>query len=233
MGIICVIPAFNEERTIEEVVQQAKKYVDEVIVVDDGSTDCTLKKAEEAGSRTIRHKKNMGKGAALRTGISAALRRRADIIVTMDGDGQHDPHLIPKLIEPIVRGEADVVIGSRFLKHGRRKGMPKIRVLSNKITTFILRRIYGVETTDSQSGFRAFKADALKRVSFHSDDFIAESEILIEAKRKGLTVKEVPIQAIYGGERSKMKPVKHTLRFIYVVLIKECVREIALRLRLG
>jgi len=120
-GIVAVLPAFNEQRTIAEVILKTEKNVDRVVVVDDGSSDLTAEVAERLGATVIRHKRNIGYGAALRSGFEHALKLNPKVVVTLDTDGQHDPNEIPNLVKPILEGKADVVIGSRFLRKGRRE----------------------------------------------------------------------------------------------------------------
>lgn len=220
MRTICVIPAFNEEENIGWVVRECRNYVDEVIVVDDGSTDRTSSEAKEAGAIVLRHPRNMGKGAALRTGFREALRRGADIIVVIDGDGQHNPHDIPRLVRELLEKDADIVIGSRFLKK-QLGGMPPQRVLSNLLTTTILRVFFGLKITDSQCGFRAYRRSAVEKlINFKDNRYAAETEMLIDAKRFGLKISEVNIAVRYGEERSKIRPLRDTLRWISLVLRK-------------
>lgn len=215
LKLVCVSPAFNEERTVASVVEKASRYVDEVIVVDDGSTDNTRKKALEAGAIVISHPRNLGKGAALKTGFKIALERGADVIISIDADGQHDPDEIPRLISAMERGNFDIVIGSRFL--GDISSMPTPRIFSNTITSSFLRLFFGIPVTDSQSGFRAFKRKVIESVSFSDPRFAAETEILINAKQKGFKIGEVKIKTIYGEEKSKMRIVEDTLRWIKLV----------------
>ncbi|MHA1606896.1 MAG: glycosyltransferase family 2 protein [Candidatus Freyarchaeota archaeon] len=213
--IVCVSPAFNEERTVSSIVRESLKHVDEVIVVDDGSTDATFKKALAAGAIVIRHPRNMGKGAALKTGFSLALKRNADIIVSIDADGQHEPNEIPKLLKKLMHGSFDLVVGSRFL--GSIEGMPSLRILSNTITSRLLRLFFKLPITDSQSGYRAFKRKVIEVVTFSDPRFAAETEILIEAHRKGFKIGEVKIKTIYGEEKSKMRNVEDTIRWLKVL----------------
>ncbi len=154
MKTAAIIPAFNEEVAIGSVVLLSREHVDEVLVVDDGSTDRTASVAEMAGARVLRHHKNLGKGAALKTGFQAT---DADVIVTLDADGQHDPAEIPKLMEPIIRGEADIVNGSRYL-HGTDENTPRYRRVGQKILDTATNISTGLEITDTQSGFRAFSS---------------------------------------------------------------------------
>src|SRR3989338_2133740 len=156
MHTILVIPAYNESRTLSEVVENCKKLVGEVIVVDDGSIDDTAYHAKRNGVTVLSHLVNRGYGAALKTGIIAALQRGADIVVTIDADGQHEPQEIQKIIEPLRNGKADIAIGNRFAPASKREGMSlfrRILINAGNVLTWIL---YGVWLSDTQSGFRAY-----------------------------------------------------------------------------
>jgi len=155
-GIAAILPAFNEEVSIGSVVLLARRYADRVIVVDDGSSDRTAEIAELAGAEVIRHQLNMGKGAALKTGFESLDGEM--VVVTIDTDGQHDPSDIPKLVEPILKGEADMVNGSRYI-NGNKKDTPFYRRLGQVVLDNATRLDSGLNITDSQSGFRAFSAD--------------------------------------------------------------------------
>jgi len=194
MKVIAVIPAYNEERTIREVIVMVKKNVDQVIVINDGSTDQTAKLAQEAGAEVYSHFLNRGLGAALITGFEAALKQGADIIITFDADGQHRPEDISRLIEPILKDEAEVVIGSRFLE---KQPMPLSRRVYNLIANFITHLLFGLWVSDSQSGLRVFKRQALKKIKIQSDRMEVSSEIIREIKRNKLKLKEIPIKPIY------------------------------------
>ncbi|MEX2703814.1 MAG: glycosyltransferase family 2 protein [Candidatus Freyrarchaeum guaymaensis] len=227
---LCVSPAYNEEKTVSEVVKGALKYTDGVIVVDDGSTDSTYKKARKAGATVVRHSKNMGKGVALKTGFKTALEMEADIVVVLDADGQHNPEEIPKLLKTMYNKSSDIVIGSRFL--GDIKGMPRIRILSNTLTTLILRLYFGLPITDSQSGFRAYKREVLENVEFSAPRFSAETEILVDAHRKGFKIAEAKVKTIYGEEKSKMRNFEDAIRWIWDVyrqLIKSIKHKLLYR----
>ncbi|MEM3564855.1 MAG: glycosyltransferase family 2 protein [Candidatus Jordarchaeaceae archaeon] len=213
--IVCVSPAYNEEKTVAKVVQAALKYSEEVIVVDDGSTDSTYEEAKKAGATIVRHYRNLGKGVALKTGFKAALGMGADVVVVLDADLQHDPQEISKLLKTMESENADIVVGSRFL--GVIKGMPRMRILSNKLTTIILRLYFKLPITDSQSGFRAYKRQVLEQLEFSAPRFSAETEILIDAHRKGFRISETKIQTIYGEEKSKMRNFEDTIRWIWDV----------------
>ena len=218
MRVFCVIPAFNEEKYIYDVAKIAKEFVDVVVVVDDGSIDKTFRRAIDSGAVVLRHEENMGKGAALRTGFKYALEHGADIVVTLDGDMQHDPLEIPKFLEKIREEGVDIVVGSRFLE--KVKGMPIQRRLSNFITTKVLNKVFKVPVTDSQSGFRAFKRKVLEKVTFKDNRYGAETEILIEAKRKGFNIVEVPISVKYENQKSKIRPIRETFSWIWLIIKK-------------
>ena len=205
MRIAAVIPAFNEEVAIGSVALLTGEHVDEVIVVDDGSSDRTAHVAEMAGARVIRHHKNRGKGAALKTGFEAA---DADIVVTLDADGQHNPAEIPKLVEPILRGEADVVNGSRYL-HGRDENTPRYRRVGQRILDRATNIATGLEITDTQSGFRAFSAESIPHFKFKDPGFVVESEMLSDAAEAGLRIVEVEVGVRYDVDGSTRNPISH------------------------
>ena len=177
----------------------------DVVVVNDGSGDNTQFEAERAGFSTVNHAINRGLGAAIKTGIEYAKEKKADIMVTFDGDGQHDPSDIEKIIWPVFQKKADLVIGSRFKKS---KNVPLDRFFLNWFANFITLLLYGVVTTDSQSGLRTFSKKALNVVDFKGERMDFSSEILLEAKRNNLRIAEVPIRAIYT-EYSRKKGQKN------------------------
>lgn len=214
--VICVLPAFNEESTVSNIAQDARKYVDEVVVVDDGSTDKTAEMAIKSGAIVVQHQRNMGKGAALRTGFKEALNRGADVLVTLDTDGEHDPKDIPNLIDPIKSGRIDLMVGSRL--QGQEGRSPLLRKISRRITTLTLRTLFGVHLSDTQSGFRSLSRKAAEKIDFKSDSFVAESEMLIDAARKGMRISELPITYVHvGGE---FPVLRETLLFIWLCIKK-------------
>lgn len=193
--ICIVIPAYNEDKVIQNVIAEIKSAgYGNMVVVDDGSTDYTYQRAKEAGVTALRHKINRGKGAATKTGIEAAKLLGADIIVTMDGDGQHDPKDIQNLIKPILAGNCDVVLGSRL--HNP-EGMPWYKILHNKIGNLITWYLFGLWVADSQSGFRAYSRHAAEVINTHGDRYEYDSEVLREIYIYKLKFKEVPIQVRY------------------------------------
>ena len=204
--ITAVMPAYNEEVSLGSTVLTTKKYVDNIIVVDDGSTDNTVEIAALAGAEVISHPSNKGKGAALKTGFEAA--RASEIIVTIDSDGQHNPEEIPKLIKPIINGEADVVNGSRYI-HGNKKDTPSYRRVGQTVLDKATNLNSGLDITDSQSGFRAFARHAVPAFRFSCSDFGIESEMLMDASNAGLRIKEVEISVRYDVDGSTKNPVTH------------------------
>jgi len=193
--VFIVIPAYNESEVIQGVIGeiQASGYQD-IIVVDDGSADDTKKKASEKDVFVLRHKINRGKGAATKTGIEGAKMLGADVIVTMDGDGQHDPEDIKNLISPILNEECEVVLGTR-LKNP--KGMPWYKIIQNKIGNVLTWYRFGLWVTDSQSGFRAYSRNAAEVINTRGDRYEYDSEVLREIYIYKLKFKEIPIKVRY------------------------------------
>ncbi len=213
MKVIAVMPAFCEGPRISEAVVGVLRFVSSVIVVDDGSSDDTVDRARDAGAIVLRHAVNRGQGAALKTGTLAALELGADIIVHVDADGQHDPESIAALIAPIVRGEADVVFGSRFLGIVS-EGMPTTRRLFLALARLFSAYVLGIprRVTDPQSGFRALNAKAARTINFTQDRMAHCSEILRWVTRSSLRWMEVPTLIRYT-EQSLAKGQKPTDAF--------------------
>ena len=211
--VVACIPAYNEERTIARVVVEAQKYVDKVIVCDDGSTDLTGEIARRLGAEVIRHERNMGYGAALSSLFKAARGLNASAMVVLDADLQHNPSDIPRLLSPVVRGEADIVIGSRFL--GKEGGVPKYRGLGIRLITNFAKGVSYRDITDAQSGFRAYSRRAINSITPSEQGMGASTEILLKAKEIGLRVVEVPIRISYDVEKpSTHNPLLHGLDVI-------------------
>jgi len=194
--IYIVLPAYCEGTVIKSVIESIKKEgYKNIIVVDDGSSDNTYSESISSGVITIKHTINRGKGAATQTGIDAAKELDADIVVTMDSDGQHNPKDISKLVKPLLEEKADVVLGSRMLGE---KGMPKTRIFMNNIANFVTYIFFGIMVSDSQSGFRAYSKKAINSVYTLMDRYEFESEMLGQIKSAKLKVTEVPIKVIYS-----------------------------------
>jgi glycosyltransferase involved in cell wall biosynthesis len=194
----------------------------EIIVVDDGSSDQTGEIARSKNAVVMRHLINRGLGGALGTGIEAALQRNADVIVTFDADKQHFPADIIKIIDPILKGRADVIIGSRMLENG---GMPWTRRIANHLANLITSVLFGIRTTDSQSGLRAFSRAAAERIRIMANNYEVSSEICGEIKRHHLRFMEVPIRTIYTDySLSKGQGFGVGLRTLFRLLLSRWVR---------
>lgn len=220
MRFVCVIPAYNAENTIIELLEKLEKFCpkEDIVVVDDGSTDGTRGKVESKGVKVISHDRNKGKGAALKTGFDYAIRNNYDAIITIDADLQHPPEFIPKFVESAEY--ADLVIGKRNI---RLTNTPIDRYISNKLTSMLLSLILMKNIPDSQCGFRLIKTDPLKNITLYSNKYELESEIIIKFVRNGYRVSFVDIPVIYKGERSSIRRVKDTIAFIRLIL-KEGLR---------
>jgi glycosyltransferase involved in cell wall biosynthesis len=206
------IPAFNEEKTIARVVLEAQKYADKVVVCDDGSSDMTAEIAERLGADVARHERNLSYGAAIQSLFKHAKELDADAFVTLDADGQHDPSEIPLLVEPVLNGEADVVIGSRFLGDwGKRNSVPRHRRIGIKVITKLTGAASNHRLSDAQSGFRVYGRKALESLSLNENGMGLSVEILMEAKKHGLNVVEVPTGCKYHGldRTSTHGPLRH------------------------
>lgn len=208
---VVVIPAYNEERFIGSVILKTRQLVDHVIVVDDGSADATAELAEAAGAIVVRHEVNQGKGVALNTGFNKAREYNPSVVITLDGDWQHLPEELFQVAAPILSGEADIVVGSRYLE--RSSDVPVQRIIGHWGFTSVTNIASGVSLTDSQSGYRAFSPRALDSLSFNSSSFSVESEMQFLAKDHDLRVLEVPITIRYLD-----KPKRNVVRHGFVVL---------------
>jgi len=217
---VAVIPAYNEESSIAKVILRSRQYVNSVIVCDDGSTDMTFMIAKALGARVVRHVERRGKGEALRTLYKEAMELNPDILVTLDGDGQHDPDEIPMLLKPIETGKSDVVVGSRYID-GSKMDAPLYRRFGLRIINFLYKKIAGVHTIDTQSGFRAYSQKAFGfLVQFDAKGYGVEGEQLVLAARNGFKVMEVPICVKYNtlGATSKKPALLHGADLISTLL---------------
>lgn len=195
MNIFIVIPAYNEEKRIGKVLKELKKEYRNVVVIDDGSTDNTKNIAKKYCKHVLRHAVNRGQGAALKTGIDYSLSQEADIIVTFDADGQFLVKEIKKVINPILKNEVDVVLGSRFL--GKAVNIKILKKLVLKFGVFVVYVLYGIKVTDSQGGFRALSRKAAEKIKITSDRMEHAGELFWEIKKNKLKYREVPVTVIY------------------------------------
>lgn len=206
MKLAC-IPTYNEESHIENLIKSALNHVDSVIVCDDGSTDNTADIAKKAGAIVISHKTNQGYGAAIISLFEYARDNNAEIMVTLDGDGQHNPDQIPLLLNTLTQHNVDVVIGSRFLNQNTEA--PGYRQRGIKIITSAANYGADLKVSDSQSGFRAYSKNAIDAIHPTEEGMSVSTEILLKISNKGLSLAEIPITISYEGDTSQHNPVSH------------------------
>jgi glycosyltransferase involved in cell wall biosynthesis len=219
IGILAGIAAYNEARYVGSILLQARQYVDEVIVVDDGSTDNTARVAELAGATVVRHAENKGKGAAIQSILAEARKRNPDVLILLDADAQHDPNEIPVLIKPISEG-FDLVIGSREAQNYK---TPRYRRVGRKVLLHSARLASKANISDSESGFRALSPKAINDLELKANGFAVESEMITLAADKNLKITEVPISNIYTMDGSTLNPVRHGIDVLsrIIVMISE------------
>ncbi len=211
-----IIPAYNAQETIYELIQKISQFIreEDIIVVEDGSTDDTLSELSRTRAKVLRHMQNQGKGEALKTGFKYALEKGYKNVITMDADLQHDPQFIPEFIMRADSGQAGIILGTRTVNV---KTMPLERFLTNFLTSVIISAFSGAKVFDSQSGYRLISAEVLKSLRLISHKYDLESEILIKAGRKKFKIDHLPISTIYRGGRSFINPLVDTGRFIKVI----------------
>ena len=221
VNLVAIIPAFNEEEALPDVIAKTLKYVDKVIIVNDGSIDKTAEVAFEAGAEVINHSTNLGKGEALKSGFKAV--GNDSIIITIDGDGQHNPDEIPDLIKPIIENGADLVNGSRYM-NGPEENTPAYRRVGQRVLDIATNISAGITVTDSQSGFRAFSPKSKSCFRFKDTGFGIESEMLVDAAEAGLKIVEVPITVRYDVDGSTKDPITHGVGVLLRIIIDKVVR---------
>lgn len=224
MSTITLIPAFNEEKSISHVIKETQKYTDDILVIDDGSTDNTSEIASENGAYTIKHPTNMGKGVALKSGFDYIKDLNYDIVITIDADNQHNPNEIPKLLDAINNG-ADFVNGSRYL-NGPEENTPAYRRIGQQVLDIATNITTGLKITDSQSGFRAFTKKTCQYFKFRDTGFGIESEMLADAAEAKLKIVEVPITVRYDVDGSTKNPVSHGVGVLIKIIIDKIRRII-------
>ena len=207
MKIIIGIPAFNEEKNIGSIILKLKQKYDKIIVCDDGSTDMTSSISTTLGAVVVKHKKNQGYGAAIRTIFDEFKKTDSDILVTFDADGQHKISEIESMVKPILENTADIVIGSRFL--GKTIDLPKYRKIGIKTITGLTNAITGTKISDSQSGFRAYSKKTLNQISLIESGMGISTEILIKSSKKNMRIFEVPITILYSETTHSQEPISH------------------------
>jgi glycosyltransferase involved in cell wall biosynthesis len=215
MHVAALVPAFNEADTIAAVVSGARAHVAAVVVVDDGSTDGTASLAREAGADVVSHRLNRGKGHAVRTGLAHVLDGPFTHVLLMDGDLQHRPDDIPKLVEAARTRDLDLVVGARVFDRAR---MPRARYYSNVIGSRALSSFVGSAVRDTQSGFRLVRCELLRDLRLTSTGYEIETEMLIRLARRGARIGHVDVTLAYQGARSKLRPVRDTTRTCFLAV---------------
>ncbi len=216
MRLCVLIPAFNEAATINEVISGVRTRVPDadVTVVDDGSRDDTAARAAAAGAEVLRHEQNRGKGHAVRTGLTHVLARSCTHVLLMDGDLQHRPEDVPRLLDAERTSDADVVVGERVFDKSQ---MPRSRYYANVIGSWALSSFIGSSIKDSQSGFRLIRCDALRGLTLESTGYEIETEMLIKLARRGARMVSVPV-ALHYGAKSKLRPIRDTTRTCFLAV---------------
>ena len=209
-SVAALIPAYFEERHIGDVARRALLQLDTVLVLDDGSTDRTSDAARETGAQVIRHETNLGKGAAIKTGMRELLARAVEYILILDGDGQHLPEEVPAFLREANSSGAHVVVGNRM---SDLSAMPRIRQLTNRYMSWQISRVCKQRVWDSQCGFRLIHRDVIPHLFCESNNYDYETEMLFIASQKGFKISSVPVSTVYGEEISKIHPVRDTIRF--------------------
>lgn len=215
LKVALLIPAYNEERSIGTLLRNLDYDMKDVIVVDDGSKDKTGEIVKKQGAVLLKHEHNLGKGHAHQTGFKYVIAHNYDYVITLDGDGQHNPKEIPLFIKEIYKNKSDIIVGTR--RYTIRK-MPFVRLLTNLTTSFVVSFLAHQTIRDSQSGYRAISRKVLETVPLTTGKFQTESEILIKASRRGYRIANVPISIIYNEKSSKINPIVDTFRFILLGL---------------
>ena len=213
--ILVAMPAYNEERYIGSVILKARQYADEVIVLDDGSTDDTSEIARLAGATVIRHEENKGYGAAVQSLLAEAKKKNPDILILLDADSQHNPDEIPSLIKPIISEGSDLVVGSR--KQQKVK-IPPYRRAGQRVLSYFSSVLSREKLSDSESGFRVFSRKAVDVLEPHETGMAVSAETIADAARKGLKITEVPISITYTKDGSTLNPIRHGLGVLTRIL---------------
>jgi glycosyltransferase involved in cell wall biosynthesis len=215
VNVHALIPAFDEESTVGEVVRGLASIVDGITVIDDGSTDRTGERARAAGGTVIRHARKSGKGAAVRTGLAAILPTACTHVLLIDADLQHRPDEARRLIDVARATDAALVIGERQFV---RDGMPASRYHTNRIGSRALSSFVGVPVADTQCGFRLFKTDALRGLRLTARGYEIETEMLVKVRRRGGTIASAPVSAVYNGRPSRLRPIRDTTKTCFLAV---------------
>lgn len=220
--VCAILPSYNEEKSIADVIKGVQKQNIDVIVIDDGSTDKTYELAKENGAIVIRHIKKKGKGISIKDGLDYIEGKDYDYIITIDADGQHNPEEIPLFIKEADADEkVGIVIGNRLLNPEK---MPFIRFYTNKTMSYFISGLCKQDIPDTQCGYKLIKKDVLEAIRIESRKYEIESELLVKATKAGFKIDSIPIKSIYAGEKSKINPFTDAIRFVRF-LIRESINK--------
>lgn len=217
MRTCVIIPTYNESKAIAGLINQLHKLGLKAIIIDDGSSDDTVKIALEAGAEVLCNKSNTGKGASLIKGYAFAVSQGFDAVISMDGDGQHSADDIEVFIQKAESSGCGVIIGNRM---EMTKGMPVLRIATNRFMSKIISAVAKQRIPDTQCGFRLVKREVLQEMNLSTSKYETESEILIKAARLGFKIESVPVKTIYSGQKSQINPFVDTLRFLRFMVLE-------------
>ena len=223
MNAVAIVPAFNEARSIADVVTGLHGIVSHVLIVDDGSTDQTAARARAAGAEVLTRGRNTGKGSAIRAGLAHVMTRPFTHVLLLDGDMQHRPREASRLLDAAQRTGADLVLGERAFS---REEMPAARYHANRIGSRVLSWFVGAPVQDTQCGFRVCRLDALRDLPLRARGYEIETEMLVKLRRRGARLASVPITAVYAAERSKLRPVRDTTRTCFLAVYYQFLERI-------
>ena len=223
MNAVAIVPAFNEARSIADVVSGLHGIVSHVLIVDDGSTDQTAARARAAGAEVLTRGRNTGKGSAIRAGLAHVMTRPFTHVLLLDGDMQHRPREASRLLDAAQRTGADLVLGERAFS---REEMPAARYHANRIGSRVLSWFVGAPVQDTQCGFRVCRLDALRDLPLRARGYEIETEMLVKLRRRGARLASVPITAVYAAERSKLRPVRDTTRTCFLAVYYQFLERI-------
>ena len=219
MKTCLLLPAYNVSQTVAKVVRGCTEFIDDIVIIDDGSSDDTAEIAAKHGAVVLKHPRNFGKGRALRTGFGYALQQGYERVGTLDSDGQHNPLDLPRFLSRFDETRADILIGTRVFE---RSAMPLHRRLNNSLVSAVGSALCGQRVPDFQSGYRLIRSEVIKAVSLQTERYETESELLIKAGRLGFRIESLPIHTVYGNETSHIRPLREMYLFTKLLIRSLC-----------